>query len=92
MLLFAERVMGSPEASSSPSAERDGYLIGQGTSLPLRQATLSLGLSGEGWRLNIIRVHVFHHVNGCLCILSKTLGDSGSYDQGSSDNRCGHHK
>lgn len=48
MLLFEERLMGSPEASSSPSAERDGYLIGQRTHLPLNQAVLSLGLSGNG--------------------------------------------
>lgn len=31
-------------------------------------------------------MHVFYHVNGCLCVLSKASGDSGSYDQGSSDN------
>lgn len=52
MLLFEERLMGSPEASFSPSAERDGYLIGQQTHLPLNQAVLSLGLSGKGWRLS----------------------------------------
>lgn len=48
MLLFEERLMGSPEASSSPSAERDGYLIGQRTHLPLSQAALSLGLAWKG--------------------------------------------
>lgn len=29
---------------------------------------------------------MFYRVDGCLCILSKASGDSGSYDQGSSDN------
>lgn len=41
MLLFEERLRGSPEASSSPSADRDGYLIGQWTHLPLNQGVLS---------------------------------------------------
>jgi hypothetical protein len=59
--------MDSPEVSTSPSAERDGYLIGLQTPLPRVKQSCLLGLPEEGWKLSAACVRVFYHVNGCLC-------------------------